>query len=134
VSSSPLLSIACCLVGKIDSLCKNSRGQQFLFVCYSSSASTALPTCSPRLPAVRGRTPQVLKQQSYRTKLNLLLHHLHQVKLATARGSTVVGSCPSPAMTAVQVELRPPSSPSAAPIEHPHSENAISLSDNIMYV
>ena len=39
----------------------------------------------------------------------------------------IVGSCPSRAMTAVQVLLRPPSSPSAAPIEHPHSENAISF-------
>ncbi|XP_044438253.1 uncharacterized protein [Triticum aestivum] len=45
---------------------------------------------------------------------SLFSEKLHGVSSATA------SMHPSRALTAVQVELRPPSSPSAAPIEHPH--------------
>ena len=52
---------------------------------------------------------------------------MNNSRACSSQGTTVTGSRPRWAMTAVQVELLPPSSPSAAFIEHQHSENAISF-------
>ncbi|XP_020178078.1 uncharacterized protein [Aegilops tauschii subsp. strangulata] len=92
----------------------------------SVAAASSSPTPSPQ--AVQRPVGLWYSVASRRTTLATVLSNRPMVRPATTSRWQVYHSeqrdrasmHPSRALTAVQVELRPPSSPSAAPIEHPH--------------